>query len=114
MSFRDRAANDISRTFMRTDQFGEEHYWNGQRIICVPDDEEGLKGKNNNVVDLSWDNNAREILIHTPLNGFPGGREPEPNTHVIFDDRSMKVLSVAHNLGVLGIKLVAVDPREIL
>lgn len=114
MSLKDRIANDIDRCFMRMDHFAETHYWNGQEIVCVMDEEELLKRKNNNVNDISWDNNTRTILIHTPLKGFPGGREPEPNTHVTFDDRLMKVLDVAHNMGLLGITLTIPDPREMI
>lgn len=114
MSLRDRIARDISRTFMRQDHFGEIHYWNGYEIVCVPDDEEYLKRKNNNVNDISWDNNSRSFLIHTPLEGFPGGKEPEPNTSVMYDKRRMYVVSVAHNIGVLDIVLSARDPREIM
>lgn len=80
----------------------------------MPDDEESLKRKNNNVVDISWDNNTREILIHTPLDTFPGGCEPEPNTHVIFDRKQMKVLDIQHNMGMLDILLTAMDPRELM
>ncbi|MDO4647628.1 MAG: hypothetical protein Q4B26_03175 [Eubacteriales bacterium] len=112
MSLVDRIANDIYRCFMRTDHFGEAHFWNGEKIICVLDEEEALKRKNNNVNDISWDNNARSILIHTPLEDFPGGVEPEPNTHVIFDKRAMRVTSVNHNMGLLDIVLNAADPRE--
>ena len=50
--------------------------------------------------------------MHTPLATFPGGEEPEPNTHVMFDNRSMKILEVANNMGVLDITLTAMDPRE--
>ena len=49
------------------EHFGETHYWNGFPIICVPDDEESLKRKNNNVNDISWDHNTRVMLIHTSL-----------------------------------------------
>lgn len=97
---------------MRQDHFAEVHYWNGLPIVCVPDEEEALKRKNNNVNDISWDNNLRNILLHTPLADFPGGREPEPNTHVMLDNRPMKVLDVVTNMGVIGIYLTAVDPRE--
>lgn len=114
MSLRDRIAGDIDRCFMRTDHFGEPHYWNGVEIICVPDEEQALKRKNNNVNDISWDNNTRSILIYTKIEDFPGGEEPEPNTHVIFDNRPMKILSVDTNLGVIGIMLTAMDAREIM
>lgn len=114
MALRDRIAEDINRVFMNPDHFGETHYWNGQEIICVPDEEEALKRKNNNVNDISWDNNTRDILIHTPLADFPGGEEPEPNTQVMFDKRSMWVRGVVHNMGLLGITLTAKDPRELI
>ena len=97
---------------MRMDHFAETHYWNGIEITCIPDEEESLKRKNNNVNDISWDNNSRQLLIHTPLETFPGGREPEPNTQVMFDSKPMVVLEVVHNMGVLGIYLLARDPRE--
>lgn len=114
MALKDRIAEDIDRIFMQTDHFAEIHHWNGIAITCVPDDEDSLKRKNNNVNDISWDNNTRQILIHTPLATFPGGREPEPNTHIMFDKRPMKVLDVQHNMGLLDIMLIALDPREMM
>lgn len=114
MALKDRIATDVHRIFMQMDHFAETHYWNGEEIICVPDEEEALKRKNNNVNDISWDNNTRNILIHTPLDGFPGGEEPEPNTHILFDTRAMKVLNVDHNKGMLDIMLVALDPKELM
>lgn len=114
MALKDRIEEDIDRIFMQMDHFAETHYWNGIAITCVPDDEDALKRKNNNVNDISWDNNTRQILIHTPLATFPGGREPEPNTHIMFDKRPMKVLDVQHNMGLLDIMLIALDPREMM
>lgn len=112
MSLKDRIAVDNHRVFMQKDHFAEEHNWNGFTIICVPDDEEALKRKNNNVNDISWDNNQRNVLVHTPLDTFPGRREQEPNTHVLFDNKYMKVLSVDNNMGMLSIQLTALDTRE--
>ena len=114
MALRDRIAADIGAVFMNREHFAERHYWNGLEIVCVPDDEEALKRKNNNVNDISWDNNIRTLMIHTPLVGFPGGREPEPNTQVLYDNRSMKVLDVQHNMGMLDITLTVPDPREMM
>ncbi len=114
MALCDRIIDDIGRIFMRLDHFAETHYWNGYPIVCVPDDEESLKRKNNNVNDISWDGNTREILIHTPLATFPGGKEPEPNTHVMFDKRPVKVLDIQHNKGLLDILLTTHDPRELI
>lgn len=112
MSLKDRIALDNHKVFMQMDHFAEEHVWNGYKIVCVPDEDEALKRKNNNVNDISWDNNTRNILIHTPLDTFPGRVEPEPNTHVTFDRRMMKVLSVNNNMGMLDIQLTALDTRE--
>ncbi|MSS16109.1 hypothetical protein [Porcincola intestinalis] len=112
MSLKDRIEKDISRTFMREDQFATTHFWNGQKIVCVVDEEESLKRKNNNVNDISWDNNARQKLVHTPLKGFPGGKEPEPNTQIVFDKKPMFVLEVLNNMGLLDIWLIARDARE--
>lgn len=114
MALKDRIAADIPRIFMNQEHFGETHYWNGKEIVCVPDDEQAIKRKNNNVNDLSWDNNTREILLHTPLLDFPGGREPDPNTQVFFDGRTMWVKDVGHNMGLLDILLTARDPRELM
>ena len=113
MSLTERIAVDIHRVFMNEDQFCETHYWNGTPIKCIPDEEEAIKRKNNNVNDISWDNNSRSLIIHTPLEGFPGG-EPEPNTHVVYDKKPMRVLVVNHNMGMLDITLSAFDPREIM
>lgn len=114
MSLKERIANDINRCFMRKDQFAETHYWNGQEITCILDEEEFIKRKNNNVNDISWDNNTRSFLLHTPLKDFPGGREPEPNTQVMYDDRLMKVMEVSHNMGMLDIILTVPEPREMM
>jgi hypothetical protein len=113
MALKDRIADDISRCFMNMEHFAETHYWNGREITCIPDEEEAIKRKNNNVNDISWDNNSRSLIIHVPLENFPGG-EPEPNTHVIYDKKPMKVLVVNHNMGVLDITLSAADPRDIV
>ena len=112
MSLRDRVASDIGRCFMRLDHFGEIHYWNGRPITCVPDEEAALKRTNRNADDTSWDNNTRSLLIHTPVESFPGGAEPVANTQIMFDDQPMRVLEVDHNLGVWDIVLVAPEPRE--
>lgn len=112
MSLKDRIENDISRTFMREDHFATTHFWNGQKIVCVVDEEESLKRKNNNVNDISWDNNSRQKLIHVPLKVFPGGKEPEPNTQIVFDKKPMLVLEVLNNMGLLDIWLIARDARE--
>lgn len=114
MALKDRIQTDIHKVFMRMDHFAETHYWNGEEITCVPDEVEALKRKNNNVNDISWDNNTRNMLIHTPLADFPGGEEPEANTHVMFDRKPMKVLSVENAIGMLHIQLVALDPRELM
>ena len=101
------------RVFMNMDHFAEKHYWNGEEIIVVPDDAEALKRKNNNVNDVSWQGNVREILIHTPVDTFPEDR-PEPNTQVLFDKHSMRVLDIHENKGMYDILLTVYDARELI
>ncbi len=113
MALTDLIADHNHRVFMNMEQFGEIHYWNGSEITCVPDDEEALKRKNNNVNDISWDNNTRTLLIHTPVDTFPE-RRPEPNTQVVFDKRMMKVLDIHDNKGMYDILLTVYDPRELI
>lgn len=112
MALKDRIHDDISRVFMNMEHFAEKHTWNGLRIRCVLDDETALKRKNNNVVDLSWDNNTTETVIYTPVEGFPG--RVLPNEHVIFDMKPMKILQVQEDMGMYTILLVANDPRAVM
>lgn len=113
MALRDRIFRDVHRVFMNMGHFAEKHYWNGKAIDCVPDEEEALKRKNNNVNDISWDNNIRQILLHTPVDTFPES-EPEPNTHIIYDRKPMKILDVNINMGMYDILLCSLDPREVV
>ena len=111
MALRDRIQADVTRVFMNQDQFAEYHTWNGKRILVVTDEETALKRKNNNVVDLSWDNNTTETVIYTPVSGFPG--RALPNEHIIFDNKPMKVLQVQEDGGMYTILLVSNDPKAV-
>ena len=112
MALVDRIAVDVTRVFMQHGHFATYHVWNGVRFECVTDEEAALKRKNNNVNDVSWDNNTRETLVYTPVDGFPG--TPEPNTHVIFDTKPMRILQVNEDMGMYCIVLVNYDAREVV
>lgn len=114
MALTDLIADHNHRVFMNPDHFGETHYWNGREITCVPDDHEALKRKNNNVNDISWDNNTRTMLIHTPVDTFPESHPPEPNTQIVFDRNTYKVLDIHENKGMYDILLTVFDPRELI
>ena len=109
MSLRDRYEKDNRRVFMNTNHFAEKHSWDGKEIICATDDEVALKRKNNNVVDISWDNNTTETMVYVPEDALP--RKVRPNTQVFFDNRDMKVLQVQEDGGMLSILLVSNDPK---
>ena len=96
---------------MNTQHFASTHTWNGIPFICVTDEESALKRKNNNVVDLSWDNNTREIMIYVPEEDFPG--RAVPNEHGWFDNMDMRILQVNSDMGMLTIVLVAMMPRSL-
>ncbi len=115
MSLKERISADIDRIFVKEDQFATTHYWNGKEILCVTDEEEALKRKNNNVNDISWQANTRKILIYVNASQLADSPEAvEPNTHIFFDRRPMRILSVEDNMGMLSILLEAKDPREVI
>lgn len=105
MGFKDRVADDINRVFLNLEQFADMHAWNGYPLRCVTDEETALKRKNNNVVDVSWDNNTTETVVYAKMEGFPG--RPVPNEHVTFDRKPMRILQVQQDMGVYTILLVS-------
>jgi len=111
MALADRIAADRTRVFMRQDHFATRHTWNGKSFICVTDEEAALKRKNNNVNDISWDNNTMEVIIYVPAEKFPG--EAKPNTHGYFDGKYMRMLQVQENMGMLEITLVTNTGRSV-
>lgn len=111
MALKDRIGDDRRRVFMNAGHFAEEHVWNGKRFVCVCDEEEALKRKNNNVVDLSWDNNTREVTVYVPMEDFPG--RAMPNEHGFFDGRPVKILQVQEDGGMYAIVMVSYDPKAV-
>ena len=111
MALKDRIADDLTRVFMQEDHFSEKHTWNGRPFFCVTDEEAALKRKNNNVNDISWDNNTTETLMYVPRASWPG--RAVPNEHGIFDGQMMKILQVQDDMGMLAILLVANMPKAV-
>ena len=111
MSLNERIASDRSRVFINLEHFGEWHTWKGIRFRCVTDAETALKRKNNNVVDISWDNNTTEIVIYARVEDFPG--RAMPNEHGFFDNIEMKILQVQEDMGMYTILLMANDPKAV-
>lgn len=111
MSLKDRIDADRRRVFINNEHFADEHTWNGRPFTCVVDEDAALKRKNNNVVDLSWDNNTREKIIYVPVEDLPG--RAIPNEHIFFDNAPMKVLQVQDDMGMLAIVLVAYEPKAV-
>ncbi len=111
MALNQRIADDRSRVFLNTDHFAEYHTWKGIRFLCMTDEEAALKRKNNNVVDLSWDNNTTETVLHVRVEDFPG--RATPNEHGFFDNRPMKILQVQEDMGMYTILLVSFDPKAV-
>lgn len=112
MSLKDRIAADRSRVFMQENHFAEWHAWNGVKFLCVVDEDTALKRKNNNVNDISWDNNTIDTLIYVPQDKWPG-RYPVPNERGVFDKAMMKILQVQNDMGMLAIVLSAQSPKAV-
>lgn len=79
MSLKDKAEGDRLRVFQNSRHFADIHTWNGIPFLCVTDEETALKRKNNNVVDVSWDNNTSETVVYVREEDFPG--RIQPNEH---------------------------------
>ena len=111
MALKDRIERDNRAVFTNPGQFASEHTWNGITFTCTTDEEAALKRKNNNVVDISWDNNTRETIVYVTKEDLPG--RAMPNEHIFFDNRPMKVLQVNEDMGMLTIVLVANEPKAV-
>lgn len=111
MALIDKVAADNRRVFQNKEQFASWHTWNGVPFLCTTDEETALKRKNNNVVDISWDNNTTETVIYVPKEDFPG--RVIPNEHGIFDKKPMKILQKNEDMGMLTITLVSYDPKAV-
>lgn len=111
MALRDKILTDNRRVYQNEDQFASRHTWNGIPFVCVTDEETALKRKNNNVVDVSWDNNTTETVVYVAKDDFPG--RAMPNEHGLFDRRTVKILQVNEDMGMLTIMLVANEPKAV-
>jgi len=111
VSFKERVDRDRMKVFLRTDHFGDEHTWNGIPFITVTDEETALKRKNNNVNDISWDNNTMETTLYVREEDWPGRQVP--NEHGWLDNRHMKIMQIQNDMGLLTIVLSTVSPKAV-
>ena len=88
MALKDMIQDHRAKVFMNPNHFATTHTWNGRPFTCVVDDDEALKRKNNNVNDISWDNNHQETFIYVREEDWPGRKVP--NEHGWFDNRQYK------------------------
>ena len=103
MALKDRFNRDNHKIFMNQDHFGETHTWNGIPFVCVPDDTEALKRKNNNVNDIGWDSNTVDKVLFVPIDSLPA--RAQPNEFIVLDGVQMRVLHVIDAKGMKEIHL---------
>lgn len=111
MALRDKVLEDNRRVYENGDQFASAHTWNGVPFRCVTDEETALKRKNWNVVDISWDNNTRETILYLPKEDFPG--RANVNEHGFLDGKSMKILQINEDMGMLTIVLISYEAKAV-
>ena len=111
MALKDRIPLDNHRIFMNEDHFADVHTWNGVPFVCVKDDDEALKRKNNNVVDVSWDGNTIDRVLFVPEDSLPA--RAVPNTTVMLDKKQMRVTDVIDAVGMKEIHLTLHDPKVV-
>ena len=103
MALRDRIPRDNHKVFMNAEHFATEHTWNGIPFTCVEDDTEALKRKNNNVNDISWDNDTLDMVLYVPEDSLPA--RAQPNEFVLYDNVQMRVLRIIDAIGMKEIHL---------
>lgn len=103
MALKDRIQRDNHKIFMNGDHFADVHSWNGIAFTCAMDDTEALKRKNNNVNDISWEQDTVDKVLFVPEDSLPA--RAQPNEQVIFDGVLMKVLRVVDAVGMKEIHL---------
>lgn len=111
MALVNKIASDIHAVFINHEHFASWHTWNGRSFQCVTDEDMALKRKNNNVVDLSWDNNSSDTLIYVDEKEFPG--RAMPNEQGFFDKKPMKILQVNRDGGMISIVMASFDAKAV-
>ena len=111
MALKDRIPRDIHKIFMNEDHFANVHTWNGVPFVTVKDDDEALKRKNNNAVDVSWDGNTIDRVLYVPEDSLPA--RATPNTTVILDNVQMRVVDVIDAIGMKEIHLTLHDAKAV-
>ena len=113
----DRIQQDNERVFMNTGQHATTHVWDGKPIVCVVDNETALKRKNNNVVDISWDNDSVDIHLFfsaIPHEGHePPTKPPLPQQQVEFDRMLYTINQVSADEGMYQITLTKKGGRRL-
>ena len=112
MALKDRIPRDNHKIFMNTDHFAETHTWNGIPFVCVQDDTEALKRKNNNVNDLSLDSNIVDKVLFVPLDSLPA--RAQANEFVVLDNVQMRVLHVVDAIGMKEIHLTLRWTKDVM
>lgn len=110
MAFKDRLQHDLDAVIFNVDSTGEYHTWNRHTIRCHVDEETALRRKNENVIDVGWDNTTTEKVIYASVEGFPS--RPVPGMNVFFDDRPYRVLQAQDDMGMYTILIVATAPKN--
>lgn len=111
MSLKSRILADNTRVFMNQSQFASEHTWNGTPFTCVCDEEGANIKKNGNVIDESWDNNTREVIVYVTMEEFPG--KPIVNESGYLDNVPVRLLQVNEDEGMLTLLFVSYEPKAV-
>lgn len=110
MSLKDRIGRDVHRVFLNLNHFADAHTWNRDKITCIVDEDEALKRKNNNVLDINWEPNTEVKVIHADARELP---RVIPYETVLFDGKLFKVMDVQTNMGMLTITLAANQAKAV-
>ena len=99
MNFKDLVKQDISTVFLNTEEFGETHRIEGQRIPVVIDNDELIKLKQGQILGLV----DADILIFGRREDFPEKMNPGRLLNV--DGREMIVTNTGVDMGMIEVAL---------
>lgn len=105
ISFKDQIDIDIGGTFLNPLEFADEHYFNGELITCLVDEDEFRERVSR--ISSSY---AEGVFLQGTVVFVKRGdlvRDPVPEENVTLDDLYFYVLNVEHEMGMLVITLGA-------
>jgi len=98
MTFKEQLKADLQQTFFNTEEFGEEHIWDGQEIKAIVDSDDLI-------AKYSSEFEKGSSLVMAPAYEFR--KKPQTNAAIIFDGNYYVIDEIKEEAGMYAIFLNA-------